>query len=155
MLNTSIVYIILRTLPESFIAVFSALFLLGIEIDKKILINKSMMLSLFVVAIRHLPINYGIHTMLSMVILGMIIFTLSNRDVIKTILATGSFFIALGFGEAIYVFIVTKIIKMPIEWLLDRESWIGAISTLPSLLITLVIILLIKNIINKKNLVKG
>ena len=66
MLESSLVYTITRTLPESLVLVLSGLILLGIgiDIDKSKVIKKGMLLGFIIGIIRLLPINFGVHSIL-------------------------------------------------------------------------------------------
>ena len=58
MLESSLVYIITRTFPESLILVLSGVVLLGINIDKKKAFKDGIILGLIIGIIRLLPISF-------------------------------------------------------------------------------------------------
>ena len=145
MLESSLVYTITRTLPESLVLVLSGLILLGIgiDIDKSKVIKKGMLLGFI---IRLLPINFGVHSILSMVALGVILFKCSNNDIIKSMVSTCLVWLSLALSEGIYVLIATNILNIKIEKLMDNSSLQGAIITLPSLVIMFLIVIILKYI---------
>ena len=117
MLESSLVYTITRTLPESLVLVLSGLILLGIgiDIDKSKVIKKGMLLGFIIGIIRLLPINFGVHSILSMVALGVILFKCSNNDIIKSMVSTCLVWLSLALSEGIYVLIATNILNIKIE----------------------------------------
>ena len=117
MLESSLVYTITRTLPESLVLVLSGLILLGIgiDIDKSKVIKKGMLLGFIIGIIRLLPINFGEHSILSMVALGVILFKCSNNDIIKSMVSTCLVWLSLALSEGIYVLIATNILNIKIE----------------------------------------
>ena len=148
MLESSLVYTITRTLPESLVLVLSGLILLGIgiDIDKSKVIKKGMLLGFIIGIIRLLPINFGVDSILSMVALGVILFKCSNNDIIKSMVSTCLVWLSLALSEGIYVLIATNILNIKIEKLMDNSSLQGAIITLPSLVIMFLIVIILKYI---------
>lgn len=149
MLESSIVYILIRTFPESLVLVLSGMILLGIGIDIKQLFKKGILLGVTIAIIRILPINFGVHTILAMISFGLINFEISDKDIIKTIITTCAVWIALVLSEGAYVFIATEILKIPINVLMNNKEATGALATLPSLIILLIIVFIFKGIKNK------
>ncbi|MEG2788218.1 MAG: hypothetical protein RR942_10385 [Romboutsia sp.] len=149
MLESSIVYILTRTLPESLVLVLSGMIFLGNGIDIKRLLKKGILLGATIGIIRVLPINFGVHTILSMISFGVITFEISDKDIVKTMITTCVVWISLVLSEGIYVFIATEILKIPIGILMNNKSVVGALITLPSLIIILIIIFIFKSIKNK------
>ena len=152
MLESSLVYIIARTFPESIVAVLSGMILLGINIDKGKVLKYGIYLGFIISIIRLLPINFGVHSILSMIAVWMILFKNSSNDIIKSIVSTCLVWISLALSEGIYILIATDILNIGVEKLMDNTSLNGAIITLPSLLIMFLIVILIKYI--KCNILK-
>ena len=152
MLESSLVYIIARTFPESIVAVLSGMILLGINIDKGKVLKYGIYLGFIISIIRLLPINFGVHSILSMIAVWMILFKNSSNDIIKSIVTTCLVWISLALSEGIYILIATDILNIGVEKLMDNTSLNGAIITLPSLLIMFLIVILIKYI--KCNILK-
>ena len=144
MLESSLVYIIARTFPESIVAVLSDMILLGINIDKGKVLKYGIYLGFIISIIRLLPINFGVHSILSMIAVWMILFKNSSNDIIKSIVSTCLVWISLALSEGIYILIATDILNIGVEKLMDNTSLNGAIITLPSLLIMFLIVILIK-----------
>ena len=139
MLESSLVYIITRTFPESIVVVLSGIILLGINIDKEKVLKYGICLGFIISVIRLLPINFGVHSILSMIAVWIILFKNANNDIIKSMVSTCLVWISLALSEGIYK-------------LMDNTSLTGAIITLPSLLIMFLIVILLKYI--KCNILK-
>ena len=112
---------------------------------------------IIVLFIRMLPISFGIHTILSLFVLGIILYKFKKQNVIHTIVAISKTFVCLAISEAIYMSLVTGIFKIPIEILTDNTNIRSAILTLPSLLVFMLLVILLKKIElkfqNKKQLI--
>lgn len=147
MLESSIVYTLVRTFPESLVLVLSGMMLLGNSINIKQVFKKGILLALTIGFIRLLPINFGVHTMLAMISFGLINFKFSGKDIIKTMITTCIVWIAVVLSEGIYIFIATLILKIPIDKLINKDIS-GALITLPSLIIMLIIVFMFKVIKN-------
>lgn len=154
MLESSLVYIIARTFPESIVAVLSGMILLGINIDKEKVLKYGLCLGFIISTIRLLPIHFGVHSILSMIAVWIILFRISNNNMIKSMISTCLLWISLALSEGIYILIATFILNLSVEKLMDNTSLYGAIITLPSLLIMFLIVILLKymkgNILNFK-----
>ena len=105
-----------------------------------------MLLGFIIGIIRLLPTNFGVHSILSMVALGVILFKCSNNDIIKSMVSTCLVWLSLALSEGIYVLIATNILNIKIEKLMDNSSLQGAIITLPSLVIMFLIVIILKYI---------
>ena len=152
MLESSLVYIITRTFPESLILVLSGVVLLGINIDRKRVFKDGIILGIIIAIIRLLPITFGVHSILSMISLCIILFKYPNNDIVESMVSTCLVWISVAISECIYVLIATSLLNIKVENLMDNTTLQGAIITLPSLLIMFLIVLLLKYI--KNNLLK-
>ena len=77
MLNSSLAYVVLRVIPESIILMLSSFILLDLKLDKLKVLKYGVFHGMIVTLIRTLPINFGVHSLLSMIALGLILFKLS------------------------------------------------------------------------------
>ena len=144
MLESSLVYIITRTFPESLVLVLSGVILLGINIDKKRIFKDGIFLGFIIGIIRLLPITFGVHSILSMISLCIILLRYDNNDIIKSMVSTCLVWISLALSECIYILISISFLNIKVERLTDNTTLQGAIITLPSLLIMFLIVLLLK-----------
>lgn len=149
MLESSIIYALVRTLPESIILILSGMILLGVKIDKSKLFKYGILLGVTISIIRALPINFGVHTILSMIAFGLIILKFSGMDTIRSMIVTCEVWIALVLSEGIYVLIATELLNIRVETLMNTTKVEGAIATLPSLLIIIGIVYVFRVIEDK------
>ncbi len=150
MLESTWQYIIIRTFPESIILILAGVILLGKKINKLEILKNGMLLGLLITIIRKLPINFGVHTILAMVTLLVLLYNISDRiSFIPPLITTSLIWIALAISEGIYIGLATMVLNIPFDHLASNSTIEGAILTLPSLIILIVIILLFKNIKNK------
>lgn len=146
MLSSSLSYILVRSFPECILMLISSYLLLNIDFKLREIIKKSIVFVLIVLAIRMLPISFGIHTILSMFVLGIILYKFKNQNIINTILTISKMFVCLVISEGIYTSIVTGIFKLPVEILMDNTNIKSALLTIPSLLIFLILVFIVKKI---------
>lgn len=142
MLDSDIIYTIARTIPESIAVIFAGLSLLRIKKDKFYILKQGILLGVTIFIIRSLPISFGIHTILSMIVLGLMLSNVYKKSIIKPIIVTCVTLILLSLSEAIYMVIATGIFKIEFESLINNSGLYGAIITLPSLLIFLGIVVI-------------
>lgn len=146
MLESSIIYTLIRTLPESLCTVSAIAILIEIDIERMKLVKIGGVLGILVFIIRMLPITFGIHTIFSILALMIISSKLSDGKLGKSIICTLEIFLALVLSEGLYLSIATRILKLPIKLLMSNTSILGAILTLPSLAIFFLIVIIIKEI---------
>ncbi|MCU9807020.1 hypothetical protein LEQ06_01745 [Paraclostridium sp. AKS46] len=149
MLNSSLSYVIIRSFPESIFLILSGYILFNLNIKLKNIIRNSLFYLVILTCIRMLPISFGIHTVLSMFVIGMIFYKFENQQIISTIINVSKIYICLAISEGIYMVIADKILKIPTQILTNNTSINSAILSLPSLLIFILLIIGI-NLITKK-----
>ncbi|WP_286316512.1 hypothetical protein [Romboutsia ilealis] len=152
MLESSLVYIITRTFPESLILVLSGIILSGINVDKKKIFKDGIILGIIISIIRLLPITFGVHSVLSMITLCIMLLKCTRNDIVISMVSTCLVWISLALSEGIYLLIATLLLNIEVERLTDNTTLQGAIITLPSLLIMFLIVLLLKYM--KDNILK-
>ncbi|MEG0855150.1 MAG: hypothetical protein RSG52_01600 [Terrisporobacter sp.] len=149
MLHTSPGYILVRSFPECAVVLLVGCYLLKIKVPKNIIFKKTLILGLMVSLIRTLPINFGIHTILSMTCTLFMLANLTKDSFINCIIAICKIFISLILSEFVYIFLVTFVFKIPESNLVDNYTVSSAIFTLPSLLILVLISVLIQFVTDK------
>ena len=149
MLNSSLSYIIIRSLPECILLILSSYILMNIKLDKMDILKNSILYLIILTLIRLLPISFGIHTVLSMFVLGTILYRLRGQDIISTILTISKIFICLAMSEGIYMVMANDVMGIPLKLLTDNTKIVSAMLTLPSLLIFFILVLIIKMLTNK------
>lgn len=151
MLHTSIGYILVRSFPECAIMLLTGCYFLRLNISKKVILKKSFILGIIVSLIRLLPINFGIHTILSMACTLFMLLYLSKDSFINCIMTTCKLFISLILSEFVYLYISNYIFKIPDSYLIGNYTLEGAIITLPSLGILVLFAMLIQSLTNRLN----
>lgn len=149
MLSSSLSYIIIRSFPECALLILASYILLGIELNFKEMLKNSVLYLIVLTCIRMLPISFGIHTVLSMFVLGTILYKLKHQDIINTILTISKIFVCLAMSEGIYMLIINNIMGVPTELLTDNTKVSSALLTLPSLLIFIILVVILNRITRK------
>ncbi|WP_125153538.1 hypothetical protein [Clostridium rectalis] len=141
MLKISLMEFFTRTIPESFLFVLTGYLFAKKNIDKKTYCTSSMVLAMCIYIIRMLPIHYGVHTIINIIICILIIATLNKIPVIQSI--TASLFAAtiLSICELVNFFILESILKLDIESMLNN-SLTKVLNFIPSLILFALIILI-------------
>ena len=153
MLESSLAYTIIRSIPESIILMLSSFILLDLKLDKKQILKYGVLLGIIISMIRKLPITFGVHSLLYMIVLGLILFKISNKNFMEVIITPCNIWIALALSEGIYYLIAKNILMIDTKVLTDYQTVEGALSTLPSLGILLLVVLMIKSM--KKKMMKS
>lgn len=147
MLKLQPIEFFLRTIPEGFLFIFAIYVFSQINITRKKYIISSLVFSSSVYIIRLLPINYGVHMILSVLVLLFISIVYNKVEAIQSVKSIIILYMIQLISEAVNVLLLNlmkldldKLFKNPI-----KKSILG----LPSLLITLIIIIIFY-LINKK-----
>ena len=69
MLKLSVVEFVARAVPEAFLFIFAIYTFSHTRINKKRYLLSSLLMTIMIFIIRSLPISYGIHTILSIMVL--------------------------------------------------------------------------------------
>lgn len=147
MLELRPIEFLLRGLPEGFLVVFAIYIFSKTEIDKKKYLITSIIFSLIIYIVRLLPISYGVHMILSLLILLLIIVSYNKIDVIKGVKSIILIYLLQLISELINVFIL-NLMNIDLE-VLSLNPVCKIILGFPSLIITAIIIYIVF-IINKK-----
>ncbi|WP_250672737.1 hypothetical protein LZ906_012895 [Paraclostridium ghonii] len=148
MLDSSLSYLIIRSFPESVFLILAGYILFGLRIELTNLIKNSLFFLILLTCIRMMPISFGIHTVFSMFIIGIIFYKFENQQIITTVLNVSKIYICLAMSEVIYMVMANEILKIPTEALTNNTSINSAILSLPSLIIFILLIIIL-NLITK------
>lgn len=138
MLKLQPIEFILRAIPESFLVIFAIYVFSKTEIDKKKYLVTSIGFSIIIYIARALPINYGVHMILSVLFLLFIIVTYNKIEVMNSIKSIIFTYLVQLISEAINVLIL-NIMNLDLERLFENPIY-KTIFGLPSLIITAIII---------------
>ncbi|XTR37412.1 hypothetical protein ACQQ2T_12655 [Paraclostridium tenue] len=151
MLSSSLSYIFIRSFPESVLLILSGYILFNLKIDIIDVLKNSILYLIILTFIRMMPISFGIHTVLSMFVIGIIFYKLKNQQIITTILNIAKIYICLAISEGVYMIIANCGFKISTQVLTANTSVYSALLALPSLLIFILLIIVIKLITKKLN----
>lgn len=149
MLHTSLGYILVRSFPECAVMLLVGCKFLNLKISMETLLKKTLILGMIISLVRMLPISFGIHTIIGMVIICFVLADLSKSSFMDCIIAMCKLFLCLIFSEVIYIKLLTTIFLVPETVLVDNYSVVSAIYTLPSLSIFAMLAFFIELIIKK------
>ncbi|UEL46252.1 MULTISPECIES: hypothetical protein [Terrisporobacter] len=149
MLRTPLEYILVRTFPECAIVLLVGCYFLNLRISIKTLLKKTLILGIIQSGIRMLPISFGIHTIIGMALVLFMLVDMSKDTFINCIMALCKIFICLILSESIYVKILVDFLSVPKSSLINNYTIMGAIYSLPSLIIFVVLSILVKFILRK------
>lgn len=151
MLKLLPIELFLRAIPEALILILAGYAFAGKEIEKKLFCISSILLGVSAYLVRMLPIHFGVHTIILLVVYVLLSVSINKIDIIKAISAGLVSSIILFLCEWINVFVLTDVLKINIDILFKSPIKKG-IYLLPSIaLFALVIMLLFYiNVIHRK-----
>lgn len=149
MLSEIIITTILRGIPEAFIHMYAMFALANVKIDKKKYTLSSIVLAFLMVLISYLPISYGIHSILVvMVIIGLGVMV-NQFDTVYCISVAIINMIIQFLTEGINVLLIEKVLKM--ELVKAMSNPLGkSIYGIPSLIMFFGIIFITHRVIRKR-----
>lgn len=150
MLKLSIIEFFLRTLPESFMVILAAYAFCKKSIDIKAFCISTILFSILTYLVRMLPIHFGVHTIVMIVIYVLLMNFINNLDIIKSASAGLISMIILFASEWINVFILTNVLKLDID-IIFKDPLKKLLYGIPSLVLFSAIII----VISYKNLHLG
>ncbi|WP_148558238.1 hypothetical protein [Terrisporobacter glycolicus] len=149
MLRTSLGYILVRTFPECAIVLLAGCYFLNLRISIKTLLKKTLILGIIQSCIRMLPISFGIHTIIGMALVLFVLVDMSKDTFINCIMALCEIFLCLILSESIYIKLLVDVLSVPEKSLVNNYTVMGAIYSLPSLIIFVALFILVEFILRK------
>jgi len=134
MLRTTLLEFFFRGLPEEFLIIFAVYAFSKTVINIKKYILSSILLVIAVYLIRLLPIQYGVHTILNIIVTIVLTVNINKIGIIKAIQASIVTIILEFICEGINMFIIQYIFKANIVNLLS-DPLLKILYGIPSLLI--------------------
>ena len=139
MLALSILSLFLRTIPEGILLIFSGYILANEKIHRNRVLISGVLLGLVTYFVRQLPINFGIHTMITLFAYILLMYKLNHLDMIKSIKAAIVSTIIISFFDLILVLCYIKVFHIDGE-ILVSQSILSILLGTPSLLLTYAVI---------------
>ena len=141
MLETKLIELILRGLPEAFILMFAAHLFFNKPLEKQPYIISSFLFGALGFLIRFLPIHYGVHIILNLFIYILLLVNILNFDLNKAVSASIITFMLQITSEALNVIIIEYIFMVDIN-LIFSNPICKTLYGIPSLLITYIFLFL-------------
>lgn len=149
MLQVSFFELVARGIPESFLFIYLVHLLTHTKINIKKYFISSMLLDVIGFLIRRLPINYGIHTILNIVVVVILVTAINKINILEAIKSTIITSIIVFVCEGINMFLIQILYGNNIANILSNPV-LKIIYGMPSLIIFIIVILTIRIIIYKK-----
>lgn len=134
MLRLTPIEFFLIVIPESFILVLAGYAFSSKKIEKKVFCISSILLAVATYLIRMLPIHFGVHTIILIMIYVLVTVYINKLDVIKSISAVLISSIILFICEWINVYVLTYLFKLSGE-IMFRNTATKVLYGIPSLIL--------------------
>lgn len=141
LLRISLLEFILRIVPESFLSVLAIYLLNYKRINCQKYIVSSVFLALSVYLVRMLPINFGVHTIINIIILILITVSINKINTTKAISSVLKVIIAISICESINIVVLDKVMKFDLQIILN-EPLSKMLYSAPSMVMFGIVILL-------------
>ena len=139
MLKVTTLEFFLRAIPEAFLFVFSTYTFSKVAINKRRYILSSTLLAIIGFIVRQLPISFGVHTILALIMLIVINVSINKFDVIKAIQSVIITFIIELICEGMNILFIQYVLGLDIEKI-SSNNITKLIYSSPSLIIFTVIV---------------
>lgn len=134
MLRLTLLEVFLRSLPEEFLIIFAVYVFSKTDINVKKYIISSILYLIAVYIIRLLPIQYGVHTILNIIVIIVLAVNINKIAIIKSIQVSIMVLILLFICEGINIFIIQYIFKVNVINILSN-TLLKVLYGIPSLVI--------------------
>lgn len=139
---------IVRMIPEAFLMIYAVCKLTNTNINLKRIFVSCILGGVGVYIARLLPVHFGVHTIISVMIYIVLAIRINKIDMFKAIATTLAVIIVLFISDFTFVVIYTNVLHLSSE-LLFGQSWIAVVSGIPSLILFYLIVNFI--VLIKKN----
>ena len=138
-----------RAIPEGFLFVFAVYVFSRTAINKKKYIISSILFATIIFMVRLLPINYGVHTILALMLLLMLTTKYNKIDIMKSVRSVLVLVLIQFFAEGINILIINLTPNINIDILLEDPIF-KTLLGLPSLIMISLIVYLFYKVSKKK-----
>ena len=139
MLRLTAIEFIVRTIPEAFIYIFAAYLLSNTRINLNRYIISSLLFAVSTFIIRMLPINYGVHTILVIIVETIILVSINKINVIQAIKSTIIMIICLFILETLNVLMLGLVLKDQLKEIM-QDPILKIVYGLPSLICFMIVV---------------
>lgn len=134
MLKLTLFELIVRTIPEGFLFILASYIFASQQIDKKRYCIAGVLIGICTYLIRMLPINFGVHTIILLVLYTLIGILICKINVVRCITAGLVSIIIMFTSELLNVVLIQKILEIPLEKVVGNP-YMKQLYFMPSLLI--------------------
>lgn len=134
MLKLTLLEMFLRSLPEEFLIIFAVYVFSKTVFNVKRYVISSILLVIAVYLIRLLPIQYGVHTILNIIVIIVLAININKINIIKSIQAAIMAVVLEFICEGINMFIIQYVFKVNVVYILSNTS-LKILYGIPSLVI--------------------
>lgn len=149
MLELSLITFFIRAIPEGIILTWVSYILASKPINKKRILISGFFIGLITYIIRLMPINFGVHIILILILYILILHKLNNINLYQAVRSGLTTYILLSMSESITMFIYIFVFKLDVETL-SQQSLQGILLGIPSLLFVITTGILIRYFKKKK-----
>jgi hypothetical protein len=140
MLRLSLFEIFVRTIPEGVLFIFANYILSNTKIEKKKLLISGILLGISTYLVRLLPINFGVHIIINLMIHIFLLVQINGIDVFKAVATSLIAVIILLLCEWLNFLILDKGLRISAE-IYSKDALAKELYFLPSLLLFFLIIM--------------
>ena len=148
MLEQPISALFLRMIPESIVVIYACYIIINKKLDNKKILFSGVLSGIIMYLVRMLPINFGVHTILGLLAYIGILSKWHKLELFKSIKVSLIVMIILFISDAVTVFVYINILNISGEILFNKNI-IGTLLSMPTLIIFVLIIMVIKLIKNR------
>lgn len=148
MLKLSIWELIFRTIPEGFVFIFASYAIAGKDIEKGRYILSSILLGVIGYLIRMLPIHFGVHTILLIMVHILMTSTINKIEVKRAVSAALISVIIMFLSEGLNVVMLDKVFKVEFQDVMSNV-YTKLVYGIPSFVLFAIIILVIHFVLRK------
>jgi len=134
MLKVSLIEFVLRIIPESFLFLLAAYVFANKKIEKKLYIISGFIIAISMYFIRLLPIQFGIHSVIGVIIVILVAVNINKIPTSKAISSAVMIIIFEGIFETINLVFIDKVLNLNVQAVLS-DSVSKLVYFAPSLII--------------------
>lgn len=134
MLQQPIYSLFIRLIPESFLVFYSIYLLTNSKTDFKKIFISSIIGGIGIYIVRLLPIHFGVHTILAIILYIVLAVNINKIDIHKAIAGTLISTVLCFIADVLLVVFYTGVLKFPSE-MVSNQSLLAVIASVPSLII--------------------
>lgn len=149
MLKVSFIEFLLRFIPESFLFLLAAYVFSNKKIEKKLYVISGFVIAISMYCIRLLPIQFGIHSLLGVIVVILVAVNINKIPTSKAISSAVMVIIFEAIFETVNLIFMDKVLKLNVQAVLS-DSVSKLVYFAPSMILLGCIIALYNVIVNKR-----